>query len=173
MSVSVFDRIVLAIDQTEVTDILDLGKDVLSRVGCVKISTHLVQRMAPGRASLFVRNHGARSIFYDARFVDDRADNVAADVRVICGDERDHIRPPEFVSIHYAVGHNGLKSAVVAAQDRIEVVAFLSSSNWSAEDYLTMHDATPEQVVAKFAAHRHRRRGAFGHVRRGRRACDP
>jgi hypothetical protein len=50
------DRVVLAIDQTEVTDVLELGKEVLSRAGCVKISTHLVQRMAPGRAALFVRN---------------------------------------------------------------------------------------------------------------------
>ncbi len=145
------NRVVLAIDQTEVTDVLELGKEVLSRAGCVKISTHLVQRMAPGRAALFVRNHGARKIFYDARFVDDRSDNVAADIRVVCGDGREMVRPPELVSVHYAVGHKGLKSAVDAAQDRTEIVAFLSSSNWSEDDYRTMHDASPEDTVRRYA----------------------
>ena len=144
-------RVVLAIDQTEVTDVLELGKDVLSRAGCVKISTHLVQRMAPGRAALFVRNHGGHKIFYDARFVDDRSDNVAADIRVVFGDGRETIRPPELVSVHYAVGKKGLSSAVEAAQDRTEIVAFLSSSNWSEEDYLTMHDAKPEDTVRRYA----------------------
>ena len=145
------NRVVLASDQTEVTDVLELGKDVLSRAGCVKISTHLVQRMAPGRAALFVRNHGARKIFYDARFVDDRSDNVAADIRVVCGDGRETVRPPELVSVHYAVGHKGLKSAVDAAQDRTEIVVFLSSSNWSEDDYRTMHDASPEDTVRRYA----------------------
>ena len=144
-------RVVLAIDQTEVTDVLELGKEVLSRAGCVKISTHLVQRMAPGRAALFVRNHGGRKIFYDARFVDDRSDNVAADIRVVCGDGRETVRPPELVSVHYAVGKKGLSSAVDAAQDRTEIVVFLSSSNWSEDDYLTMHDAKPEDTVRRYA----------------------
>src|SRR5688572_12769388 len=145
------NRVVLAIDQTEVSDVLELGKEVLSRAGCVKISTHLVQRMAPGRAALFVRNHGGRRIFYDARFVDDRSDNVAADIRVVCGDGRETVRPPELVSVHYAVGHKGLKSAVDAAQDRTEIVVFLSSSNWSEDDYRTMHDASPEDTVRRYA----------------------
>lgn len=145
------DRVVLAIDQTEVTDVLELGKEVLSRAGCVKISTHLVQRMAPGRAALFVRNHGARKIFYDARFVDDRSDNVAADIRVVCGDGRETIRPPELVSVHYAVGRKGLESAVDAAGERTEIVAFLSSSNWSEEDYLTMHNVPAEVTVRRYA----------------------
>ena len=158
-----------AIDQTEVTDVLELGKEVLSRAGCVKISTHLVQRMAPGRAALFVRNHGGRKIFYDARFVDDRSDNVAADIRVVCGDGRETVRPPELVSVHYAVGKKGLKSAVDAAQDRTEIVVFLSSSNWSEDDYLTMHDAKPEDTVASLRADRGRRRSAIGDVRRRRR----
>ena len=61
------------------------------------------------------------------------------------------IRPPELVSVHYAVGKKGLSSAVEAAQDRTEIVVFLSSSNWSEEDYLTMHDAKPEDTVRRYA----------------------
>lgn len=148
---AVLENLVLAIDQTEVADILRLGRNVLSRVGCVKISSHLVQRMPPGRAFEFVRNHRARSIFYDARFVDDRPDNLAADIRVVCGDSRVPLRPPEFVSVHHAVGRKGLVAAVDAAQGRTEVVVFLGSSNWDADDYATMHDARSEDVVRKWA----------------------
>ena len=148
---AVLENLVLAIDQTEVADILRLGRNVLGRVGCVKISSHLVQRMPPGRAFEFVRNHRARSIFYDARFVDDRPDNLAADIRVVCGDSRVPLRPPEFVSVHHAVGRKGLVAAVDAAQGRTEVVVFLGSSNWDAEDYATMHDARSEDVVRKWA----------------------
>ncbi len=148
---AVIEKLVLAIDQTEVADILRLGRNVLSRVGCVKISTHLVQRMPPGRAFEFVRNHRARSIFYDARFVDDRPDNLAADIRVVCGDSRVPMRPPEFVSVHHAVGRKGLAAAVKAAQGRTEVVVFLGSSNWEPEDYDAMHDASAEDVVRKWA----------------------
>jgi orotidine-5'-phosphate decarboxylase len=147
----VIDRLVLAIDQTEVTDILRLGRNVLGRVGCVKISSHLVQRMPPGRAFEFVRNHHARSIFYDARFVDDRPDNLAADIRVVCGDTKVPLRPPEFVSVHHAVGRKGLAAAVAAAQGRTEVVVFLGSSNWDPLDYQMMHDARSETVVHKWA----------------------
>ena len=148
---AVIDKLVLAIDQTEVADILRLGRNVLSRVGCVKISSHLVQRMPPGRAFEFVRNHRARSIFYDARFVDDRPDNLAADIRVVCGDNKVPIRPPEFLSVHHAVGRKGLAAAVDAAQGRTEVVVFLGSSNWEPEDYEAMHDARAEDVVRKWA----------------------
>jgi orotidine-5'-phosphate decarboxylase len=55
------------------------------------------------------------------------------------------------VSVHYAVGKKGLSSAVDAAQDRTEIVVFLSSSNWSEDDYLTMHDAKPEDTVRRYA----------------------
>jgi orotidine-5'-phosphate decarboxylase len=145
------ERLVLAIDQTEVSDVLNVGRSLLSRVGCVKISSHLVQRMPPGRAFDFVRNHRARKIFYDARFVDDRPDNLAADIRVVCGIERAHVHPPELVSVHYAVGLKALQRAVQAAGHHTEVVVFLSSSNWSDDDYRTMHDATPEEMVRKYA----------------------
>ncbi len=148
---AVIEKLVLAIDQTEVADILRLGRSVLGRVGCVKISSHLVQRMPPGRAFEFVRNHRARSIFYDARFVDDRPDNLAADIRVVCGDSRVPMRPPEFVSVHHAVGRKGLAAAVRAAEGRTEVVVFLGSSNWEPEDYQAMHDARAEDVVRKWA----------------------
>ena len=148
---AVIDKLVLAIDQTEVADILRLGRTVLSRVGCVKISSHLVQRMPPGRAFEFVRNHRARAIFYDARFVDDRPDNLAADIRVVCGDSKVPMRPPEFVSVHHAVGRKGLVAAVNAAKGRTEVVVFLGSSNWDREDYEVMHDARAEDVVRKWA----------------------
>lgn len=148
---AVLENLVLAIDQTEVADILRLGRNVLGRVGCVKISSHLVQRMPPGRAFEFVRNHRARSIFYDARFVDDRPDNLAADIRVVCGDSKVPLRPPEFVSVHHAVGRKGLVAAVDAAQGRTEVVVFLGSSNWDDEDYEVMHDARSEDVVRKWA----------------------
>jgi orotidine-5'-phosphate decarboxylase len=145
------EKLVLAIDQTEVADILRLGRNVLGRVGCVKISSHLVQRMPPGRAFEFVRNHRARTIFYDARFVDDRPDNLAADIRVVCGDNKVPIRPPEWVSVHHAVGRKGLVAAVKAAEDRTEVVVFLGSSNWDPDDYQAMHDARAEDVVRKWA----------------------
>ena len=148
---AVIDKLVLAIDQTEVADILRLGRNVLGRVGCVKISSHLVQRMAPGRAFEFVRNHRARSIFYDARFVDDRPANLAADIRVVCGDSKVPIRPPELLSVHHAVGRKGLLAAVDAAHGRTEVVVFLGSSNWGPDDYQAMHDARAEDVVRKWA----------------------
>lgn len=146
-----FERLVLAIDQTEVSDILNLGREVLTRAGCVKISSHLVQRMPPGRAFTFVRNHRARRIFYDARFVDDRPDNLAADIRVVCGDGGARSLPPELVSVHYAVGKHGLRAAVDAAEERTEIVAFLSSSNWDDDEYRTMHDASPTEMVRKYA----------------------
>jgi orotidine-5'-phosphate decarboxylase len=147
----VYRRLVLAIDQTEVTDVLSLGHEVLARAGCVKISSHLVQRMPPGRAFDFVRNHRARAIFYDARFVDDRPDNLAADIRVVCGEDRPRAVPPELVSVHYAVGFKAMRRAVGAAEGRTEVVVFLSSSNWSVDDYRTMHDAAPEDMVRRYA----------------------
>ena len=146
-----FDRLVLAIDQTEVSDILNLGREVLARAGCVKISSHLVRRMPPGQAFSFVRNHRARKIFYDARFVDDRPDNLAADIRVVCGEGRVHFSPPEIVSVHYAVGGKGLRAAVEAATGRTEVVAFLSSSNWDEHEYRVMHDTTPAETVRRYA----------------------
>lgn len=130
---------------------LSLGHDVLSRAGCVKISSHLVQRMPPGRAFDFVRNHRAGSIFYDARFVDDRPDNLAADIRVVCGEDRPRAIPPELVSVHYAVGHKAMKRAAAAAEGRTEVVVFLSSSNWSNDDYRLMHSAHPETMVRHYA----------------------
>jgi orotidine-5'-phosphate decarboxylase len=148
---AVIEKLVLAIDQTEVTDILRLGRNVLGRVGCVKISSHLVQRMPPGRAFEFVRNHHARAIFYDARFVDDRPDNLAADIRVVCGEGKSAARAPEFLSVHHAVGRKGLVAAVDAAQGRTEVVVFLGSSNWGPDDYDLMYDAKAEDVVRKWA----------------------
>lgn len=148
---SVIDKLVLAIDQTEVADILRLGRNVLGRVGGVKISTHLVQRMPPGRAFEFVRNHHARTIFYDARYVDDRPATLAADIRVVCGDDKVPMRAPEFVSVHHAVGRKCLVAAVEAAQGRTEVVVFLSSSNLAPEEYVAMHDAPAEDVVRKWA----------------------
>ncbi len=147
----VFDRLVLAIDQTSVFDMLHVGHKVLSRVGCVKISSHLVQRMPPGRAFDFVRNHRARQLFYDARFVDDHPENLAADIRLLRGDRSAPIHAPEFVTVHYAVGGRSLASAVEAAGSRTEVVVFLSSSNWSVDDYQEMHGADPDDVVHRFA----------------------
>ena len=145
------DRLVLAIDQTSVFDMLHVGHRVLSRVGCVKISSHLVQRMPPGRAFDFVRNHRARGLFYDARFVDDQPDNLAADIRLLRGDRTAPIHAPEMVSVHYAVGGRSLAAAVDAAGSRTEVVVFLSSSNWSNEDYQAMHAADPDDVVRRYA----------------------
>jgi orotidine-5'-phosphate decarboxylase len=146
-----FDRLVLAVDQTEVTDILSLGRDVLAKAGCVKISSHLVQRMPPGRAFSFVRNHRARTVFYDARFVDDRPDNLAADIRVVCGERGAQSLPPELVSVHHAVGKKGLEAAVGAAEDRTEIVTVLSSSNWDDDDYRTMYGAPPDEIVRRYA----------------------
>jgi orotidine-5'-phosphate decarboxylase len=141
----------LAIDQTEVFDVLSLGREVLAKAGAVKISSHLVQRMPPGRAFDFVRNHRARSVFYDARFVDDRPDNLAADIRVVCGERGAPVHGPSLVSVHYAVGPKGLKAAVAAAGDRTEIVTFLSSSNWSEDEYLRMHDSAPDEMVRRYA----------------------
>ena len=143
----------LAIDQTEVTDVLNLGHSVLSRVGCVKISSHLVQRMPPGRAFDFVRNHRTRSIFYDARFVDDRAENLAADIRLVSGDERATSRytPPALVSVHHAVGFRGVQRAVEAAEGKLEIVVFLSSSNWDPGEYHNMYGFGPDDLVARYA----------------------
>ncbi len=146
-----YDRVVLAIDQTSVFDMLNIGHRVLSSVGCVKISSHLVQRMPPGRAFDFVRNHRARRVFYDARFVDDQPDNLAADIRMLRGDRTAPIHAPEVVSVHVAVGGRGVASAVAAAGERSEVVVFLGSSNWTDEDYRAMHGGTPADIVRNYA----------------------